>query len=114
MSDCIFCAVASREVPAEIVAEEEDVIAFRDVNPQAPVHVLVVPRQHIESVAAMGESHDSLWANLRRVALGVANREGIAATGFRIVVNTGRDGGQTVSHLHVHVLGGRPMSWPPG
>lgn len=114
MSDCIFCAIGAHEVASEIVHEDEAVVAIRDNNPQAPVHVLVLPREHITSAAELTRAHGDLWSRMLAVAQDVAQAEGVAASGYRLVVNVGREGGQTVGHLHVHVLGGRPMTWPPG
>ena len=114
MSDCLFCSIAAGEIPATLVHEDDDVIAFRDINPQAPVHVLVVPREHIVSVAELTPAHDPLWARLLRVAQRIADAEGVDEKGFRLVANTGHDGGQTVHHLHLHLLAGRQMTWPPG
>ena len=89
-------------------------MAIRDVNPQAPVHILVLPREHIESVSDLTPSQDAMWGRMLHVAQSIAEDEGIDETGFRLVVNTGTNGGQTVDHLHMHLLGGRPMTWPPG
>lgn len=89
-------------------------LAIRDVNPQAPVHILVLPREHIESVSDLTPSQDAMWGRMLHVAQSIAEDEGIDETGFRLVVNTGTNGGQTVDHLHMHLLGGRPMTWPPG
>jgi len=89
-------------------------LAIRDVNPQAPVHILVLPREHIESVSDLTPSQDAMWGRMLHVAQSIAQDEGIDETGFRLVVNTGTNGGQTVDHLHMHLLGGRPMTWPPG
>jgi histidine triad (HIT) family protein len=114
MSDCLFCAIAAGDIPATRVHEDEAVVAFRDVNPQAPTHILVIPREHIASAADLTPDHDDLWTRLLHVAQQIARTEGIIGSGFRIVTNVGRDGGQTVDHLHLHVLGGRPMTWPPG
>jgi histidine triad (HIT) family protein len=114
MSDCIFCSIAAHEVPATFVREDDQVLAVRDVNPQAPVHVLVMPRDHIESVAELTPAQDGLWGRMLHVAQAIAEDEGIDETGFRLVVNNGKDGGQTVDHLHLHLLGGRHMTWPPG
>ena len=114
MSDCIFCSIAAHEVPATFVREDDQVLAIRDVNPQAPVHVLVMPRDHIESVAELTPAQDGLWGRMLHVAQSIAEDEGIDETGFRLVVNNGKNGGQTVYHLHLHLLGGRPMTWPPG
>jgi histidine triad (HIT) family protein len=114
MSDCLFCRIAAGEVPAARVHEDEAVIAFRDINPQAPTHILVIPREHIGSAANLTPAQDALWGHLLQVAQRLAASEGIDATGYRIVTNVGRGGGQTVGHLHLHLLGGRPMTWPPG
>ncbi|MGH7687127.1 MAG: histidine triad nucleotide-binding protein [Candidatus Dormibacteria bacterium] len=114
MSDCIFCAIAAHGVPSEILHEDDAVIAIRDNNPQAPVHVLVMPRAHIASAAELTHEHEELWYRMLRVAKHLAATEGVAESGYRLVVNTGTDGGQTVAHLHMHVLGGRQMTWPPG
>ena len=89
-------------------------LAIRDVNPQAPVHILVLPREHIESVSDLTPSQDALWGRILHVAQSIAEDEGIEETGFRLVVNNGKNGGQTVDHLHMHLLGGRQMTWPPG
>ena len=114
VTDCLFCSIAAGEVPATLVHEDDIVLAFRDINPQAPTHVLVIPREHIRSAAELTPAQDPLWARLLHVGQRVAEADGIDESGFRIVTNIGRDGGQTVDHLHLHVLGGRPMSWPPG
>ncbi len=114
MSDCIFCGIAARDLPATFLRDDGEVLAIRDVNPQAPTHVLVMPREHIVSVAELTPAQDGLWGRMLHVAQSIAEDEGIDETGFRLVVNTGRDGGQTVDHLHVHLLGGRRMTWPPG
>ena len=110
--DCIFCRIAKGEIPATKVAENDQALAFRDLNPQAPVHILVIPKVH---VASMAETDDTaiLGAVLHLVAQ-VAKSEGLAAPGYRTVLNTGQNGGQTVNHLHAHLLGGRHMTWPPG
>ena len=114
MPDCLFCAIAVGDIPSERVLETDTVVAFRDVNPQAPVHVLVMPREHIVSVVELTPAQDHLWGRLLHVAQSIAEDEAIDETGFRLVVNTGSDGGQTVDHLHMHLLGGRHMTWPPG
>jgi len=114
MSDCIFCAIAARDLPATFLRDDGEVLAIRDVNPQAPTHVLVMPREHIVSVAELTPAQDGLWGRMLHVAQSIAEDEGIDETGFRLVVNTGHNGGQTVDHLHVHLLGGRRMTWPPG
>lgn len=112
MPDCIFCRIAKREIPSNIVYESDECVAFRDVNPQAPVHILVVPRKH---VASLSETSDApLVGRLSLVAAELAKKEGIAESGYRTVINTNADAGQTVFHIHLHLLGGRPMGWPPG
>jgi histidine triad (HIT) family protein len=110
--DCIFCKIITGEIPCEKVLETGRVLAFRDIQPQAPIHVLVVPKKHIRGVheAAPGDGLEELLL----AAAEVARQEGIERSGYRLVINTGQQGGQTVDHLHVHVLGGRPMAWPPG
>lgn len=110
--DCLFCRIVRKEIPATIVAESADCVAFRDINPQAPTHVLVIPREH---VASLNEATDA--AAIGRLALfaaQIAKKEGIAERGYRMVFNTNADAGQTVFHVHLHLLGGRPMRWPPG
>ena len=110
---CLFCRIVAGEVPAQVVHETGRTLAFRDVAPQAPVHVLVVPREHHPDVAALVDADPALAAEVLTAATAVARQEGLA-DGFRLVVNTGADGGQTVGHLHVHVLGGWALAWPPG
>lgn len=112
--DCLFCRIASGEQDADVVAEGEAWVAFRDINPQAPTHVLVVPRRHVEDVDALEEADRELAGELLLAAGRVAREEGLAEDGFRVVANTGRRAGQSVFHLHLHVLGGRSMKWPPG
>ena len=112
--DCIFCQIAEGRGQAEVLYRDEMVTAFRDSHPQAPVHVLVVPNQHIGSVAELGEGHALLLGRMIRVAKEMALAQGIEDRGYRLVVNCGRQGGQSVDHLHLHLLGGRRMSWPPG
>jgi histidine triad (HIT) family protein len=111
--DCVFCRIVAGEIPASVVAEGERWLAFRDLQPQAPVHLLVIPRAHVESVAELEEA-DDLGAVLLRAAAGVARDAGLEDGGYRVVTNVGEEGGQSVPHLHLHVLGGRPMRWPPG
>lgn len=111
---CLFCKIVRREIPAKIVLDNEHALAFEDVRPVAPTHVLVVPKRHIESLAAANASDAATLGELFVMARQVAEAVGIAASGFRTVVNAGPDAGQSVDHLHVHVLGGRPMAWPPG
>lgn len=112
--DCLFCGIVAGDVPADIVAEGDDWVAFRDVDPQAPTHVLVVPREHVATTNDLGAGHDALIGRLVRAAAGVAESEGVAETGWRLVLNCNRGAGQSVFHIHLHVLGGRPMGWPPG
>lgn len=111
---CLFCRIAAKEVSAKIVLEDRDVVAFEDIAPQAPVHLLVVPRRHVASVAELAVDDDALLGALFRVVNRLARERGIAATGFRVVANTGKDAQQSVPHLHWHLLGGRPLGWPPG
>jgi histidine triad (HIT) family protein len=112
--DCLFCGIAVGDVPATIVSANPRTVAFRDINPQAPVHVLVIPRDHHPNLAELAAADNDLLADLVAHARDVAIAEGIADNGYRIVFNTGPEAGQTVGHVHAHVLGGRPMSWPPG
>jgi histidine triad (HIT) family protein len=111
--NCLFCRIAKCEIPADVVLESAEVIAFRDINPQAPTHVLVIPRDHVESLEALTRAHGELLLNLVEAANQVAKQEGVAS-GFRVVTNIGPAAGQSVDHLHLHVLGGRSMHWPPG
>jgi histidine triad (HIT) family protein len=110
--DCLFCRIVRKEIPATLVAETDRCIAFRDINPQAPVHVVIIPREH---VASLNEARDAdLIGSLSLFAADIARTEGIAESGYRTVINTNRDAGQTVGHVHLHLLGGRAMAWPPG
>lgn len=113
MSECLFCRIVAGEIPATVVADTQRTLAFRDVNPQAPTHVLVVPKEHHDDVAALSDADPALLAEVVATAVQVARAERLA-DGFRLVANTGNDGGQTVHHLHVHLLGGRSLTWPPG
>lgn len=115
MSDCIFCRIVEQAIPATRLYEDDQCLAFEDVNPQAPVHALVVPKRHIASVQDLADGEDTqLLGHLLLTCSQVAAQKGIVASGYRVVTNSGREAGQTVFHLHLHVLGGRPMSWPPG
>jgi len=113
-SDCLFCRIIAGELPAARVYDDDSVVAIRDIAPQAPTHILLLTRKHVASVADLSGVDLDLMGKLSKAAALLARREGIAEDGYRLVVNTGRNGGQTVDHLHVHLLGGRPMAWPPG
>ena len=112
--DTIFGKIIRREIPAQVVYETDKVLAFRDINPQAPVHILVIPKKPIPSVAALSPEDSVLMGEVLLAVAEIASREGLAEGGYRVVTNIGHDGGQTVPHLHFHLLGGRPMLWPPG
>ncbi|MCX5721451.1 MAG: histidine triad nucleotide-binding protein [Nitrospirae bacterium] len=114
MSDCLFCKIVARTIPAPLVYEDDLVVAFDDINPQAPIHTLVIPRKHVVSLAELQDSDAELLGRLLLVGSKVAKLKGIAESGYRVVVNTGSHGGQSVFHLHLHVLGGRHLAWPPG
>ena len=114
MAECLFCRIVAGEIPAGVVYEDDLAVAFEDLRPQAPVHVLVVPRKHVENVAALEAEDEALAGHLLRVACRVARDKGVAESGFRVVANVGRHAGQSVDHLHLHVLGGRRLGWPPG
>ena len=114
MTDCIFCKIARGEIPADIVLENEDVMVFRDLSPQAPVHLLAIPRKHIATINDLGDEDSALVGKLFLAAKQAAAQEGIADSGYRTVMNCGEGAGQTVFHLHLHVLGGRGFAWPPG
>jgi histidine triad (HIT) family protein len=111
---CLFCRIARRELPAQILFETADVVAFEDIRPKAPVHVLIIPKLHFASLNDAPEGSERLIGELLQAARRAAKEKGVAETGYRIVLNTGRDSGQEVPHLHFHVIGGRPLSWPPG
>jgi histidine triad (HIT) family protein len=114
MSDCLFCRIAARQVKAEVVRETEDLVAFRDIRPQAPTHVLVIPKRHLPTLNDLSEADAPLVGKMFLLAKEIARAEKIDQTGYRTVFNVNRDAGQTVFHIHLHVLGGRSMSWPPG
>lgn len=114
MDDCVFCAIARGEGEADLLHSDDDVVAFRDINPQAPTHILIVPKQHIESARAVKDGHGDLLAQILQVATHLAKVEGVERSGWRLVTNVGPDAGQSVHHLHFHLLGGRRMEWPPG
>jgi histidine triad (HIT) family protein len=116
MSDpsCIFCKIAAGTIPASVVHASERLVAFRDIDPKAPVHILVIPREHLGSLDAADERHGALLGEILLLARRLARDEGIAERGYRTVINTGAEGGQSVDHLHLHLLGGRGLGWPPG
>jgi histidine triad (HIT) family protein len=119
VSDCLFCRIVAGEIPADVVLRTERVLAFRDINPQAPTHVLVIPRDHHATVGALAQADPALLGEVVAGAHAVARQEGLvsgdgAEPGYRLVANTGPDAGQTVHHVHLHVLGGRGLGWPPG
>ena len=114
MSGCLFCRIAAKEAPATIVHEDDEIVAFRDLHPQAPVHLLIIPRRHVASLGEAGHDDAGLLGRILLVARDLAVREGIDAGGWRLVTNRGRGAGQSVFHLHFHLLGGRDMEWPPG
>ena len=114
MSNCIFCRIVAGEIPSKVVLQTELCLAFDDVNPQAPVHVLVIPKIHVESLHKFQPTEATLMAALLQACREVADLKGVAETGYRVVANTGASAGQTVFHMHFHVLGGRAFAWPPG
>ena len=114
MSDCLFCRIAAGAIPADVVAEGDEWLAFRDINPQAPTHVLVVPRRHIATLDDLTPTDAPLMGTLVGAAAQIARDEGVVDGGYRVVVNCGAGAGQSVFHIHLHLLGGRPFSWPPG
>jgi len=114
MTGCLFCRIVAGEIPAERVYEDDNLIAIRDINPQAPVHILLLPRKHLASIAEIERADPVLMHAMVVAAAKVATAEGIAERGYRLLTNTGSDGGQAVAHLHFHLLGGRRMGWPPG
>ena len=113
-TDCLFGKIIRKEIPSDIVHETDLVLAFRDINPQAPAHIVIVPKEHIDSAAVVEEAHGDVLADILIAAAHLAKAEGIDHTGWRLVTNVGPDAGQSVFHLHFHLLGGRRMSWPPG
>ena len=114
MEDCIFCKILSGEIPAKLIHSDEDTAAFYDVNPQAPTHILIIPKQHIaSSVATRGQNSD-VWNKILSRAVEIAHDLNLDKDGYRMVINTGEQGGQTVPHLHLHLLAGRNLGWPPG
>jgi histidine triad (HIT) family protein len=113
-NNCLFCRIIAGEIPAEFVHQDDLCVAIQDINPQAPTHVLIIPREHFESLDDATHKHEPLLGHLLRLAARIANERGHGDSGYRTVINTGAGAGQSVFHLHVHVLGGRPMNWPPG
>lgn len=114
MSDCIFCKIIKKEIPAKIIYEDDKVIAFEDINPQAPVHLLVVPRKHIPTILDLTSEDNQLIVHILLTANNLAKNKGISVSGFRTVFNCNKDAGQAVYHIHLHILGGRRLAWPPG
>jgi len=114
MATCIFCRIAAGEVPADVVYQDDSVVAFRDITPRAPTHLLVIPRKHIPSLCDIGPLDEALVGHIVQVAAQLAGSEGIAESGFRVVANCGPQAGQSVDHVHFHLLGGRVLGWPPG
>lgn len=112
--DCLFCKIAGKHIQAKVVYEDDRAVAFEDIDPQAPVHILVIPRKHISTTLDVGEEDKELVGHLFTVAAKIAREKGIADSGFRLVMNTNADAGQAVFHVHLHILGGRKMTWPPG
>ena len=112
--DCLFCKILAGEIPADIIFESDDAIAFRDINPQAPTHALIIPRRHVATINDLEEGDAALVGNLFLVAKKIAADEGIAEAGYRVAMNCNEAAGQTVFHLHLHLLGGRQLGWPPG
>jgi len=114
MPDDLFLKIIKREIPADIIYETDEILAFRDINPQAPVHVLLIPKEHIATMNELQEQHEALIGKLFLAAAEIAREEGLADDGYRVVMNCNQAGGQAVYHIHLHLLGGRQMSWPPG
>ena len=114
MNDCLFCKIISNEIPSDCVFENENMYAFRDINPQAPVHILIIPKTHISTLNDVGDNHKLLVGEILLTSTMLAEKEGIAENGYRTVFNCNKNGGQEVYHIHLHLLGGRRMTWPPG
>ena len=114
MPDCLFCKIASGNIPTDFVYEDEEIVAFHDINPQAPVHLLVIPREHIATLLDTSPEHAALLGRIQQTAIDLARSLNLDETGFRLVTNCLEGGGQAVFHLHLHLLGGRQMNWPPG
>jgi len=114
MDDCLFCKIVAGDIPADKVFENENVYAFRDIDPKAPTHILIIPKEHIATTNDLAEAHKTLMGEIMLVAKEIAEQEGVAELGYRTVFNCNSDGGQAVYHIHLHLLGGRQMNWPPG
>ena len=114
MNDCLFCKIISNEIPSDCVFENENMYAFRDINPQAPVHILIIPKTHISTLNDVGDNHKLLVGEILLTSTMLAENEGISDSGYRTVFNCNKNGGQEVYHIHLHLLGGRRMTWPPG
>ncbi len=114
MNNCLFCKIIAREIPSNKVFENDTIFAFRDIDPKAPTHILIIPKEHITTTNDLNDSHKSLLGEILITAKEIAEQEGIADSGYRTVFNCNKDGGQAVYHIHLHLLGGRQMSWPPG
>jgi histidine triad (HIT) family protein len=112
--NCVFCKIAKGEIPSQFVYEDDQIVAFRDINPAAPTHILIIPREHVVNIAALTEEHEALAGRLILAAGKIARQVGIDSSGYRVISNIGSDGGQSVFHLHLHLLGGRPLAWTPG
>jgi histidine triad (HIT) family protein len=114
MSDCLFCGIVEKKIKGDVLYEDNSVVAFKDINPKAPVHILIIPRKHIATLSELSRADGEIVGDIFLVAAKLAQEQGVAQDGFRIVVNAGADAGQTVFHLHFHLLGGRHLGWPPG
>jgi histidine triad (HIT) family protein len=114
MNDCLFCKIIEKRIPADIIAENENVLAFRDIDSKAPTHILIIPKNHIESTLQLTKENINILGDMGLLANNIAKTEGIDESGYRWVINTGKDGGQSVYHIHLHLLGGRRLGWPPG
>jgi histidine triad (HIT) family protein len=114
MTDCLFCKIRDNEIPADIVYENDDVLAFNDVNPHAPVHILIIPRKHISTINDLHDGDELIMGKLFSAAKTIAQQKGVSDDGFRLVVNCNKGAGQTVFHIHMHLLAGRTLTWPPG
>jgi histidine triad (HIT) family protein len=112
--NCLFCRIVNKEIPSNIIYEDESLLAFRDINPQAPVHILIIPKKHIAGLNHITFDDNELMGKIQNLAREIAEKENISSTGYRLVANCGKDAGQAVDHLHYHLLGGRHLGWPPG